>query len=98
LKTEVSDLRRENSKLRKENEDLTRTNEILRDFVDATGNQAGTITDLTDLVQKLQDKVAMLEEQLAAAKRDREKEGKDGIDKPFCRLPVLDQTDRQTEL
>lgn len=87
----VNDLKKLKRALEDENEELKRKNELYRKYVDASNFREAMVEEnLT-----LKDKVAVLESQLAAAKKKLKDVGS-GIDKPFCRLPVLDYTRRQT--
>jgi regulator of replication initiation timing len=96
LKGELSDATREINELTKTNETLTRENELLRKFVDETAIGVDAIAKLGEKIEQQEDELGMLGDQLADAERKLKDQGKGGVDKPFCRLPVLDQSQRQT--
>lgn len=90
LSSVISKLKKENRSYKNEIEELNRKIELYKKYVD-TGNFQDTVKE--NLI--LKDKVALLEDQLASAKNKLKSIGS-GIDKPFCRLPVIDYSSRQS--
>lgn len=91
LKSKIS----ENRALKKTNRELREENDFLRQFVSADSEDGSELLALQKYITELEDKVSILEEQLAAARSALQNSGKGGIDKPFCRLPVADTSLRQ---
>lgn len=91
LKSKIS----ENRALKKSNRELREENDFLRQFVSADSEDGSELLALQKYITELEDKVSILEEQLAAARSALQNSGKGGIDKPFCRLPVADNSLRQ---
>lgn len=81
--------------LTKANKDLSRENELLKKFVNDGAEGAEMMDKLAKENGVLKDKLGMTEDQLASAETKLRAQGK-GVDKPFCRLPVLDDSKRQT--
>ena len=97
IKNELADLKKENLVLKKQNDELIRKNELLRQYVDAAAGQDEENRSLAERLLELEDKNAMLEDQLSKAIKKLKAAGKPtGLDKPFCRLPVVDPAMRQS--
>jgi len=95
LKEQMSELRASERKLNAKIKELERKNKLLRKYVDAEATNEEIIAGLTEEILKLQDKVAVQDGQLAIAIKKLKDEGKGGLDKTFCRLPVTDASIRQ---
>lgn len=90
LSSAIKKLKKENRSYKDEIEELSRKIELYKKYVDTSNFQDAVNENLI-----LRDKVALLEDQLASAKNKLKAIGS-GIDKPFCRLPVLDYGSRQS--
>ena len=91
LRTSLLEYKRENHELIQKNEELRRINELYLEFVDA----GESVENIIQQNINLEENNFILSEQLLAAEQKLMDEGKGGVDKPFCRLPVLDETLRQ---
>ncbi|MDB2533999.1 hypothetical protein N9X41_04740 [Porticoccaceae bacterium] len=88
LDSVIKKLEKDNRAQKREIEDLSRKIDLYKKYLDPK------FADAVSENLVLEDKVALLEDQLAAAKKKLVAVGS-GIDKPFCRLPVLDHSTRQ---
>jgi len=91
----VSELKKEKRKLTKKVKDLESRIEVLKKYVDANAIGGTVVSDLLDNLRKLEDENAILKEKVTAVLKKLKDDGKGGVDKPFCRLPVLDNSIRQ---
>ena len=96
LDANLSQAKREINALKKKNNELIRENQLLKKFVDENAGGIEIVEKLAKENLELQDKLGMAVDQLSDATRKLKAQGKSGVDKPFCRLPVLDSSDRQT--
>tara|TARA_B110000503_G_scaffold77554_1_gene119440 strand:- start:4731 stop:5489 length:759 start_codon:yes stop_codon:yes gene_type:complete len=94
LSNVISELKKVQRDLKKTIKDLERKVKLLQKFVDASVSNETLDVLITENIT-LNDKNSALEGQLAAAKAKLKEDGKTGIDKPFCRLPVVDKSIRQ---
>ena len=91
LRSKISEIR----ELERANRELREENEFLREFVSADGDDISQVFSVQERILNLEDTVGILEDQLRSARSALQRSGKGGIDKPFCRLPVVDASIRQ---
>jgi regulator of replication initiation timing len=96
LGADLGQAQRKINTLTKENKDLSRENELLKKFVDENAGGIEILENFVEANRDLEDKLGMVEDQLADAENKLKAQGKSGVDKPFCRLPVLNDSQRQT--
>jgi len=109
LRKENSDLLKEISDQKARELKLQEEISALREKVSLYENILASEKSAAEIIEKLEaenarlelindsliEKIEILESQLAVAIEKLKDEGKSGIDKPFCRLPVLDDRQRQ---
>jgi hypothetical protein len=109
LRKENSALIKELSEQKSQNAEMQEDITALREKIIFYENMLSSEKDAAEIIEKLAaenarleaikdslvEKIGILESQLAIAIKKLKDEGKSGIDKPFCRLPVLDDQQRQ---
>ena len=103
LKQKVSTLEKSELVLQKEVNELREKIAFYESILEAEKGTLAIIEkleseniQLTEINKKLKEKIEILEDQLQVALDKLKSDGKGGIDKPFCRLPVLDSSTKQT--
>jgi len=103
LKQRVSTLEKSELVLKKEANELREKIAFYESILEAENGALAIIEkleseniQLTEVNKKLKEKIEILEDQLQLALEKLKADGKGGIDKPFCRLPVLDSSIKQT--